>query len=335
MTTTSNTESRFFYHSFPRRQDKAGRTAVDQGLCILEGIRDFGILLTPEVIRWQTQVQHGDRGFVERVQRRACFTELAPSELPGHAETFGSFTLEFGYDTIRALGALPVTYVPKGERNASDGSMLGTELATTLLKAQAIVNVMAAGEMSRVTMPYQGEDVSPEMFVFKTLKSRNFTVTSERDVASPEAKWAGTWASLAGTLDFLVNLFYPADDVRPNHAGDLKYYRQREWRIVGRMDCDGEEVVRELSPDAVARMLAVDPAYFGKPPRNSYDDKNVAELTMAHTGIGGKSILQLASRILVPEEALGRARKIVAGIPGCGAVDVHPEKVTAPSVNGS
>jgi hypothetical protein len=109
---------RYFYHSFPRRR-KDQRGEVQKGLKILELIRDFGLLLTPERTAWE--YPHADGSpprRMEMVQRRVCFTELSPRELSRHAKEFGHFALEFEVDTLKSLHALPVFYIPRGE-NAS------------------------------------------------------------------------------------------------------------------------------------------------------------------------------------------------------------------------
>jgi hypothetical protein len=115
----------FFYHSFPRR-GRHGDKEVQKGLKILELIRDFGLLLTPEVTAWE--YPHADGSpprKIEMVQRRVSFTELSPCELPRHAEEFGRFALEFEIDTLKSLYALPVFYIPRGNTVSLDQTFSG------------------------------------------------------------------------------------------------------------------------------------------------------------------------------------------------------------------
>jgi hypothetical protein len=104
-------ERRFFYHCFPRRGAGSDAELV-KGCKILEAIRDFGLLLTPQLLEWLQPQSSGTppRRFMA-LQKRVCFTELAPYELPRHAEKFGHFALEFETDVIRSLGAVPVFYI--------------------------------------------------------------------------------------------------------------------------------------------------------------------------------------------------------------------------------
>src|SRR5260370_1024189 len=114
MTATETVElERYFYHSFPRR-GRNENVEVEKGLKVLELIRDFGLLLTPEITAWEYPHADGSRPReMTMVQRRACFTELSPRELPRHASEFGHFALEFEVDTLKSLHALPVFYLPR------------------------------------------------------------------------------------------------------------------------------------------------------------------------------------------------------------------------------
>jgi hypothetical protein len=97
-------DERFFYHCFPRRHRSS--ESVSHGIEVLSSMLKSGLLLTPEVIRW------GNGGkTLYHLQRRICFTELSPSELPDHADDFGPFALEFSIDALRELSGMPVFYV--------------------------------------------------------------------------------------------------------------------------------------------------------------------------------------------------------------------------------
>src|SRR5271165_6017221 len=98
-------EERFLYHSFPRRGSNSA-VEIETGCKVLSLIRDVGLLLAPEAVKWQyTHADDTPPRIQEIWQRRISFTELLPSELPRHAETFGHFALEFRIDTLKSLGA--------------------------------------------------------------------------------------------------------------------------------------------------------------------------------------------------------------------------------------
>jgi hypothetical protein len=95
-------QERFFYHSFPRRGASTA-SETEKGQQILAAIRDFGLVLTPQFIEWSQPNLGGLPRTLPILQKRVCFTELSPDELPGHAEKFGHFSLEFKIDTVRRL----------------------------------------------------------------------------------------------------------------------------------------------------------------------------------------------------------------------------------------
>ena len=110
---------RYFYHSFPRSRSGSSPSGdIEKGCQILTAIRDFGLLLVPQLIEWSQPVIDGASPRIFPVlQSRVCFTELNPIELRGHAAKFGEFALEFDPHTIRSLGAIPVFYVPQPSSN--------------------------------------------------------------------------------------------------------------------------------------------------------------------------------------------------------------------------
>lgn len=104
---------RYFHHSFPRR-GRDTEVEITRGCTILSIIRDSGLITAPEIVKWQYEHEDGSppRSF-EVLQRRVCFTELAPHELTEHAKKFGSFALEFDVPVLKSLGAIPVFYIPR------------------------------------------------------------------------------------------------------------------------------------------------------------------------------------------------------------------------------
>ena len=87
-------QERFFYHSFPRR-GRDTQAEITKGCEILTSIRDFGLLLTPEITKWQYPHADGSPPREQQIpQRTACFTELSVAELQRHAKEFGNFALD-------------------------------------------------------------------------------------------------------------------------------------------------------------------------------------------------------------------------------------------------
>jgi hypothetical protein len=135
-------QHRFFYHSFPRRGASTG-VEIEKGKQVLTAIRDFGLVLTPQFIEWTQPNIDAPPRTLPVLQKRVCFTELSPTELPGHAEKFGHFSLEFEIDTVRRLGAMPVFYVPQPTSEATDGSLVGSALVAIATDWRAVLQRMA------------------------------------------------------------------------------------------------------------------------------------------------------------------------------------------------
>ena len=78
-------------------------------------MKEAGLVLAPEIVKWKLPLQGGGVEHLAILQRRACFTELSVGELDRHATTFGPISLSFNIDRLRAAGLTPVIYVPQGE----------------------------------------------------------------------------------------------------------------------------------------------------------------------------------------------------------------------------
>ncbi|HEX4415021.1 MAG TPA: hypothetical protein VH107_15400 [Lacipirellulaceae bacterium] len=122
---------RFFYHSFPRRS-RFTQAEIEEGCTILGIIRDHGLALVPQVMQWEYPHADGSPNRTSEVlQQRVCFTELQHSELNGHAAKFGRFAIEFRVPVLKALGAIPVFYIPRAV-----GEVQGAEWAANVMVMQ-------------------------------------------------------------------------------------------------------------------------------------------------------------------------------------------------------
>lgn len=133
-------EQRYIYHNFPRRD--GGN--IDKAIRILKSIKNHGRLLVPEHVEWMLPLEgRQPPRLFEVTQKRICFTDLAPTEVQGHAENFGKFSLEFEFDQLRHLVALPVTYVPQPVATFDGASPAGTALLAGLFDANFILKKLA------------------------------------------------------------------------------------------------------------------------------------------------------------------------------------------------
>lgn len=307
---------RYFYHSFPRRPQTEGHR---HGLTILEMIRDFGLLMTPEIARWQ--YSHAD-GTPPRsqsmVQRRISFTELAPSELEGHAKDFGPFALEFDIDSLKRLGAIPVFYVPQAGEGRDAGGLGGT-LMNHLIDAMRLTDRIAQMEAILSSAPPDRDrqgitisvDAGPVLF--------DLDVKEARETLRALSLGLAPAGQLAAFLEGGLNYFYPADG-RDNAA--LQYYRQREWRIAGNVGVRDEEMMRTPSVAIIDRLLALDPNFFGRqfPPADEVvsntslhgqPPQRLVDWCWVFQEFDSKRALRWVRRIIAPVDALEAATALL------------------------
>jgi hypothetical protein len=308
--TTSHIQKRFFYHSFPRRGASTG-VETDKGCQILAAIRDFGLLLTPETIQWQ-QPSSGcasPRILPMLLQKRACFTELSPCELPQHAAKFGQFALEFEIDTLRQLGAFPVLYVPQ-PINAADASSVGIALLAIIQDAYAVVSRLAVLDG---ILPSAVENISYDVGHAGSPDSRRvFTINRDeaKNILSAIGYGVTPWGHLEGGLSALNNFFYPTDNIKHDRA--LEYYRQREWRITGNFYVNGTQMLRELTPLEKAQLLEIDKDFFeGKIQTDSGLVDRLSQL-LVYPGLNDMRMIEKARRVIVPAKAVDCVAGILA-----------------------
>ncbi|MGO8869716.1 MAG: hypothetical protein ACLQME_24780 [Alphaproteobacteria bacterium] len=317
----------YFYHSFPR--PRKSRTN-EKGLKILESITDFGLVLAPEVTRWEYPHASGaPPRKMEMVQRRVCFTELAPKDLPKHAEEFGPFALEFDIDALKAQNALPVFYIPKGTPAVSS---LGQTLVIQIVDAMCLIDRMAQVKHFIDTTTTSG---SRQNFEFGSSdRKRLFSLDVDEAARSIEgigyAVTPPEMLSLA--LEGALNFFYPADadDTRENST--LKYYRQREWRIAGNIGRMGKDLMGLPPQSLIDRLLDIDPEFYGKEfpkpevvltnpsLKNQVFGERLVDWVYVYQGIDDRHIVGAARRVIVPRDAIDRATKILSKHPNAPSV---------------
>jgi hypothetical protein len=313
---TSKHES-YFYHSFPRPK-KHGIDQLQKGLKILESILDFGLVLAPEIIRWE--YPHADGAPprpLETVQRRVCFTELAPQGLCEHAKEFGPFALEFEIDTLKALHALPVFYIPRGP------SSLGQTLVIQIADAMCLIDRMAQVREFIETNTISG---SRQNFEFGFSRKRIFSLDIDETLRSFEGIGCGVTPPkmLSLALEGVLNLFYPADADETRENRSLKYYRQREWRIAANIGHMDKDLMGLPSKTLINRLLTIDAEFYGNEfpksdvslsnpsPENQPIGKRLVDWLYVFQGIDDRHIVGAARRIIVPSEAMDRAREILS-----------------------
>ncbi len=313
------TLDRFFYHSFPRRGANQP-DELDKGCSVLEAICDFGLVLVPEYIIWRQPTSAGTERALPVLQKRVCFTELSLAELPQHSQKFGRFSLEFDTSAVRALGAIPVFYLPQ-PTNASDGNALGVALLSIVMDASAVVHRLASlenvlngnqpvADTIKVHPRFAGSPEGTGDYDINSKEARNFIKAIGHAVTPLEALNHG--------MEAVLNFFYPADDIPRD--GLLEYYRQREWRIASPFAINGVEVMRPLAPEERKRLIEIDANFFSRKIKTDLGPVSMLDAALVHPGIKGKRVIEMVRRVVVPSEAVQRTRDILARLPAAPPV---------------
>ena len=246
---------RFFYHSFPRR-GRGDAAESQKGLKILELIRDFGLLLTPEITSWEYPHATGTPPRkMQMVQRRACFTELSPTELLRHAEEFGHFALEFEIDTLKNLGAIPVFYIPRWS-TGDLASSLGHTLVIQMIDAMCLIDRIARLKRFIESTATGGSRQNFE-FGFNTRKVFSLDITEMQRGIEGVTFGVTPPEMLGNSLEGVLNFFYSADADDTKINSSLKYYRQREWRVAGNIGIRDRELIGFPSAALMDRLLTL------------------------------------------------------------------------------
>jgi hypothetical protein len=334
-----------FYHSFPR--PKPGQDGIQKGLKILENFLKNGILLVPEVIKYplgkNNQNEKPDEYYV--VQSRFCITQIDISELKAHEEHFGGFHIEFTNDSAYSLGAMPVFYLPKPEQGVSElslkrlasGYLYRLHELKTLCRYIQELDEMIKSEKDQATIPVKGKNRATgktELYYVNLKQLRDvldmltMNMTVSRTVNGEGANnITACMDSVLGALLGITSLFYPTDKDYGGEYEDLYNFRQREWRITAGISVNGKRLDRELTLGEKKILMSIDSRFFEK--EITYTDGIVRSLvegcyympsvlceTEIKTGektekkIGWKPVQEFVKRIIVPKEALEKARAV-------------------------
>lgn len=345
---------RFMYHSFPRSKDQ-------DGFETLRAILRSGVLLVPEIVSWPAEfMADGSRGpDIAAGQKRVCFTELSPSELPAHAQTFGEFAIEIETHDLRRLGALPVMYVPVAADD--DGlSGLGQALVARAHDTQQLLERLK--ELLDFALVAEAADPGAQIGVRtdsgtgdlmlatsatthalrfpKSLLDQTFRQNPEDRPVVPVGGallgiTAGGLASILrmitwnlqstelqrNSLRGLAGLLYPTE--RIGRSEPLAYYRQREWRILGNVAKKGQKALDKPTSLEIEALLALNARFFGKTLPFRSGPKRVADECEYLRDLDGRPFRSFIRRIVCPRADRDRV---------CALVGDHhmPIEVVAP-----
>jgi hypothetical protein len=318
-------ETRHFYHSFPRpRTGETRSDVVERGLAILRSIARSGLILAPEIVEWKTPVSIGSRSPIRLLQQRACFTELSLKDLPDHAARFGPFGLEFDILALRRAGALPVIYMPQSLTEHDHLALLGPIIVSHLGHIKYLLEQLSGlaqlGDPEHIKKNFLGATHIADNCVLTltngdaargTVQTFQVPWSTIRDFLSYVGFENAPFAAMSGVASITQSLFYPTDDEHVDER--LGYYRQREWRVTAGYFVNDTPRGRNLTADEKSELLKIDGRFWQ---RELTDDQGAfrrLDRAVALTQPNSDELLGMATRLIVPREALDEVRKLFKG----------------------
>jgi hypothetical protein len=318
---TNGDQSRHFFHSFPRPKPyESVNETIDRGLEILKFMKQVGLILAPEVVRWDVSGISPSAPEVNLLQRRASFTELATSELARHSETFGPISLAFKITKLREIGANPVVYVPQGI-TASPHSLIPTFAVNGIYHTKFVLSQLQ--ELKALSDPSQlsaqlGLPVDPSCEAVLTNPHPDGKSKDEYRVRITEIEKVLRYVGYrnipfdhsVAIIDYFLSLFYPTDNVFRND--ELGYYRQREWRLVAStIGILGRPLTRALSLTEIAEVERIDHDFWSRELTVGSKINRRSELALVFEPEQNWNFFDIVEEVLVPECAVKKVKAIV------------------------
>jgi hypothetical protein len=239
-------------------------------------------------------------------QKRMCFTELSPAEVPLHAETFGPFALEWEIVTFRQIGGCPVFYVPL-VANAGDLSGLGASILMRLGDAQTILERLhELAEAVRSMEPNRLLNVTKNGEVVASTRA---TAGAAADLLAFVEQGTQPVTAVLDALRATLGLFYPTENL--DYTGLMGYYRQREWRLVANVVHMGVPASGELTDGERAQLLGIDHDFFAHQlPFRSGPARRVDQCQYVRR-YRDNPVFSTVRRVVAPREAVQAATELL------------------------
>ena len=290
---------RFFYHSFPRPQRKSN--SVSPGLNVLASMLKSGLLLTPEVICWEQ-----DGGQLCHLQRRICFTELCPTELPSHRADSCPFALELTADNLRELGGIPVFYVPSCSGTSKGFHGAGTTLVFAIAEVGVLLNHLR--EIKNVD-PKALQSPPAWQYSWDGNKGWLSNLPAAQEAIAAVTKSIRALEQLCFVPDALQNLLLPTENL--NHTQNLHYYYQREWRIIENFAIQDRWFIRDLEQEERELLVAQEPFFQKELAYPFLGNPKIVEQCKYYSRLEQEPVMSRVRRIFVPPAAFREAKRLV------------------------
>ena len=312
-------EPRFFYHSFPRpRQGETHKETASRGWAILKSMKELGLILAPEVVKWHTPVNLGTPSPIQVLQRRICFTELSQQELSRHSNRFGPFALELDTTSLRRVGALPVIYMPQALSEQDPLALLGPFVVGHLGQIRSTLELLNyLGHLDNPAYVQNlGENVLADDVIINlrngdesrgTVQEFQVPWKAIKDILSFIGFERAPFDAMTGAISIAQALLYPTDD--DHHDQELGYYRQREWRITADYHVNESPRSRSLQDEEKKLLIKLDKSFWR---RNIHPSKPIPRVdeALALVQPTPTELLDMVTRIIVPDNFSAQARQV-------------------------
>jgi hypothetical protein len=259
-------------------------------------------------------------------QTRICFTLIAQDELPRHSVTFGEFAIGLNVDVARRLGAFPVFYInrPTAAHHDEDFGEAGISLLNRLFELECILVDMAglrnlaensSGRWLRLSdrKGWMGKPLGAAKKVdgYTTVHTRSLLSLFEHLTQGREAI-----DEYIGAIRTIFNLFYwtgsQANQIGNEARDELKYWREREWRVIGGLSVSLGRNARQVTPAEANVLQDLNRPYFGERVTIDGIGRPLTELCLVVAEVDGKPIRDVIEDIIVPVGATDQAKMIAA-----------------------
>jgi len=285
------------YHSFPRNMRKHP-DCNKVGLATLEAIIKNGLILTPEVLEWKDPTPReyypkNSPSEMKHLQLRVCFTELEESAVLEHSNEFGEFAIEWSIEEGRKLGFIPVFYVP------TSTTSIGFEShgASLILRLHEVS--IALGRLAKISDIPKKHDME---FLEYDQQKLSCSVGSAKELVSSMFNEKISPSTLCGFLEGTMNHFLPCGRLSDG-SDELKYYRQREWRLAGFLTSRVFSDTRVINIDENQKheLLNLNKKFFGDTIEINGKPTRRVDCCGAYKIAFGKHVLEYASRVICPK----------------------------------
>lgn len=313
-----------FYHSFPRRFcNGSSKLQMEKGLEILSSILNYGLLLVPEVVEFDGEIDIETGSATSELlalQRRFCLTHIGEEQLRLHAENFGGFHIEFDEMSIRELGAIPVFYIPKSEPSKGTGlDILGNTLLHRLSEIQDVLSILS--EVDERLNERKKSLFGNSIKLYSNNSKRKFSESDLKWFLSSLKEGKQSFKELTATVELLSYIFYPTKRFSPSQnsfcktdnihkTSNMYYYLQREWRVIGGISLNSVMIDDDLTSHEKVSILDVDYDFFSKPVSDLFDSNRIIDECKIIREINGKKIRYFINKIYAPKSSREKLNEI-------------------------